>query len=179
MKVFAVLLFAVPLLVLGLASCGDFEFYGEADFDGTVDANSFAGGPPAELGGGPRTPAELVWIGHMNRECKRRDKRIAAVPPPAGGPLEMQRYADAVLDVLREYQHRAAANDAPASYALEAEWVAKVDAAKEEAMQDVFFAAGDADLEAARAAVAATERIIADTRTGLLKAGLRDCVRFS
>jgi len=57
--------------------------------------------------------------------------------------------------------------------------VSKVDAAKEEAMQDVFFAAGDGDLDATEAAVAAAERIHTDTSAGLRQVWAASLHRFT
>lgn len=168
-----VLLFALPLLVLGCAKGwggGEFFSYSESDADGPVDATAFAGGAPRALGKGRRTARDRAWIAYMNRQCRRRNARITALPHPKDS-LEMKVYADDVLDVMRDYRRRANARAVPASYAPEAQWVADVDAAAEEAVQDVFFAADDAE-----AAVGALEQILADTRPGLIQIGLGECV---
>jgi hypothetical protein len=178
-KLFVALVLAA-LLVVGLAKQDTLEFWAEIDSDGPVDAMAFSQGLPSGLGTGPRTADERVWIGRMNWECRARNKQIVALRRSAGrGPVNMEWYTNAALEVRREYRRRANRHDVPSSYAGEAEWLSKVDAAREEAIPDIFFAADGMDLDALQRAVAANERIHADTKPGLRKIGLRDCVGFS
>jgi hypothetical protein len=158
------------LLVVGLARCGGdaFRVYGVFTAIDSPDAKAFAGGLPKGLGVGPRTRSERVWIGRMNWECRRRNKKLELLLQPDDSMA-----LPPALDVVLEYRGRADGHDAPASYRREAKWVSKVNAAKEEQLQKMV-ASRENDFDAGKAFMA-LGRIQFDTNPGLQKVGLRDC----
>ena len=173
------------IVVLLFATGGiHFEFYSRTDpapaaasSENHVSVSISAPLASSRLGAG-RTPADVRWLRRMNTLCVQRNRRENALPGFEDTALALARYAAQTLWIWDDYQRRASAFRAPASYGAEAGWFQQVDALKRAGIESVLNAARSEDDQAAHAAISAFGDLSASAYPTLVKIGLAACGQF-
>jgi hypothetical protein len=136
--------------------------------------------PPASsgLGTGIRTAAAVRWLRRMNAFCVRRNRHENGVAGPEDTTHALARYSAQTLWIWDDYRRRANTLLAPQSYAAEAGWLERADAAKRAAIENVLDAARSGDKQASHSAIFAFQNLSSTTYPTYATIGLAACGRF-
>ena len=167
--------FAIALLVIyGFASVVS------AGSDRAQSISSVSVGVPVGLGKGPRTPAVKHWMKRLISVCQDRNWDVWGlnIRQESTKPLTALPYAERVLASWKDFQRTSSALRAPASYAAEARWIARVNDAKRQLIEAERDAVLAGDFPTVRSAERAYIRLSNKTNRGFLMMGLFWCGQF-
>jgi hypothetical protein len=174
------------LLVLGVVLAVLAAALGHLASSGKRSAAAASGPPsltvavPADLGKGRGTLAVKRWMKRLTAVCEKRNWDVyeLTIRQQSTRPLAPLPYAERVLSSWKEFQRGTSSLRAPASYAAEARWIERVNAAKRQLIEAERDAVLAGDVLAVRSAEEAYRRLSNKTNKGFLMMGLYYCGQF-